>query len=379
MEKTAEKRAFGERFKGFFAALRRFRRTPMGDLAVALFWVILGVLIGIFLVSSCSDVMGIMKDETQHEVTVKAGWSTYRMAVEMKNQGVIKHPAVFTVYSMLKGSKSTFKSGTYLLDGGMSYDKMISAIQRKQSSQTVRITFTEGMTAYQIANLLEENGVCRATEFLNAVNTGSYNYDFIPYDAEESGRFYRLEGYLFPDTYDFYINENVDSVVRRFLNNFASKFTENMRAKANSLGMSIDQVVTLASIIEKEATDVFEMANVSAVFHNRLNNPQKFPKLQSDVTYFYVTSVINKIINVTDSSYTYAYDTYVRNGLPVGAICCPGSASLTAALNPSESGYYYFVTDKEGTFYYAQTLSQHNSNIRKANAKGDVNGLYTHD
>ncbi len=359
---------------------QRFRRTAMGDLTVALFWVVGGIIIGASLVGAFSDVLGIMKDESQHEVQVKAGWSTMDMAFAMKKAGVINHPLVFTVYTMLNDTDGTFKSGTYLLDGGMTYDKIISTIQRKQSSQTVRITFTEGMNAAEIGKLLEENKVCLKNEFLAAINTGTYNYDFIPAGDAQSGRFYRLEGYLFPDTYDFYVNENVDSVIKKFLNNFNNKFTANMRQRAAEMGMTIDQVVALASVIEKEAPDVFEMANVSSVFHNRLLNPQVYPKLQSNVTSYYVKNVINKALTYTDPSYSQAYDTYVCNGLPVGAVCNPGGAALTAALNPSASDYYYFVTDAEGTFYYARTLSQHNANISKASRVGaDMGGTYTHD
>lgn len=359
---------------------QRFRRTAMGDLTVALLWVVTGIVLGAWMVGVFSDVLGIMKDGTQREVQVKAGWSTLDMAYAMKKSGVINHPWVFAVYTMLNDTDGTFKSGTYLLDGGMTYDKIISTVQRKQSSQTVRITFTEGMNAAEIGALLEENKVCLKSEFLKAVNTGTYNYDFIPAGGAESGRFYHLEGYLFPDTYDFYVNENVDSVIKKFLNNFSAKFTAKLRERAAQMGMTIDQVVALASIIEKEAPDVFEMANVSAVFHNRLLNPQAYPKLQSNVTSYYVKNVINKALTYTDPSYTQVYDTYVCSGLPVGAICNPGGAALTAALNPSVTDFYYFVTDADGNFYYARTLAQHNTNISKASKVGaNMGGTYTHD
>lgn len=365
--------------KAFWLKIWAKRRTPMGDLVRALICVVAGILIGLWLIGAVSDYMGIMKDETEHEVTIEAGWTTLRMAHEMKKQGVINHPVLFTLYSMMKDADDSFKSGTYLLDGGMTYDKIIGTVQRRQKSQTVRITFTEGMTTADIAELLEENGVCTRGEFLGAVNTGSYAYDFIPVDPEFTGRFYRLEGYLFPDTYDFYVNENVDSVIKKFLNNFNSKFTANMRQRANELGMTIDQVITLASIIEKEAPDVFEKANVSGVFHNRLKDPSRFPKLQSDVTVFYVNNIIYKALDVADEVYANAYSTYRRNGLPVGAICNPGGASITAALYPSESGDFFFVTDKAGNFYYASTINQHNANIRKASQNGGIGGTYTHD
>lgn len=369
----AEKGTIKERWQ-------RFRRTAMGDLTVALIWVVAGITLGAWMVGAFSDVLGIMKNDTQQEVQVKAGWSTLDMAYAMKKAGVINHPWVFAVYTMLNDTDGTFKSGTYLLDGVMTYDKIISTIQRKQSSQTVRITFTEGMNAAEIGAMLEENKVCLKSEFLKAVNTGAYNYDFVPTGGAENGRFYRLEGYLFPDTYDFYVNENVDSVVKKFLSNFNNKFTAKLRERAAEMGMTIDQVVALASIIEKEAPDVFEMANVSAVFHNRLLKPQAYPKLQSNVTSYYVKNVINKALTYTDPSYSQAYDTYVCNGLPVGAICNPGGAALTAALYPSVTDYYYFVTDAEGTFYYARTLAQHNANISKASRVGsNMGGTYTHD
>lgn len=362
----------------FIARMRRFRRTPMGDLTIALVWVLAGVIVGIGLFSGFSDVLGIMKDQKQVEVQVKAGWTTFDMASAMRKAGVIRHPFLFTLYTMLNDSDGTFKSGTYLLDGGMSYDKIINIVQRRKSAQSVRITFTEGMNAKSIAASLEENGVCAAGEFLAAVNSSDFsNYYFVPKGDPESGRFYLLEGYLFPDTYDFYKNEDVNSVIKKFLSNFNAKFTENMYNQAVSLGMSIDQVVTLASIIEKEAPDTYEMAKVSSVFHNRLNNPAKYPRLQSDVTSFYVRNVIYKTVSTTNPLYTRAYDTYVRTGLPAGPICNPGGAALTAALNPSRTPYYYFVTDSESHFYYARNLAEHNANIRKASGK--LGGTYTHD
>ena len=377
-DNTADGARAAKPASAFWGRLRRFRRSPLGDLTVALAWVILGVGLGFWLFGAFSDILGIMKPDTQIEVEVKAGWTTMDMASAMKKKGIINHPVVFTVYTMLSETDGTFKSGTYLLEPSMTYDKIISTVQRKQSSQTVRVTFTEGMNAYQIGTLLEENKVCLRSEFLAQINSGDFSsYDFLPTDYADSGRFFLLEGYLFPDTYDFYVNENVTSVVRRFLNNFNAKFTDNMRQRAAEIGMTVDQVVALASIIEKEATDVYEMAKVSSVFHNRLLNPSVYPKLQSDVTAYYVKGVINKVLTVTDEGYTQAYNTYVRNGLPVGAICNPGGAALTAALYPAETKYNYFVTDSDGNFYYASTLSQHNANIRKAGS--GLGGTYIHD
>lgn len=369
----------GKNEKGFLATYRRYRYTPMGDLVFVAVMVVLGLLLALWTIGVIADVMGIMRSEKDVEVEIVAGWTTPRMAQEMQHAGAIEHPWVFSIYSLVKEADGTYKAGTYLLNTAMTYDQMIAELQRKQSSQTVRITFPEGMTVTQIAQLLEDNKVCAKSDFLTRLNTGTFNYAFLPTGEQNSNRFYRLEGYIFPDTYDFYVNENVDSVINRFLSNFNSKFTQNLRDRSEAMGMTIDQTITLASIIQKEATNVYEMANVSSVFHNRLAKPGQYPKLESDVTVFYVNNDIYKALQIKEERFAEAYNTYKKAGLPVGAICNPGGAAITAALNPSTTSYYYFVTDKAGGYYYASTLSQHNANIKKASKVGGIGGTFTHD
>jgi len=365
--------------KSFLEKYRRYRHTPMGDLVFVAVMVILGILLALWTIGVIGDVMGIMRTEKDVEVTIVSGWTTPRMAQEMQHAGAIEHPWVFSTYSIIKNADGTYKAGTYLLNTKMTYDQMIAELQRKQSSQTVRLTFPEGTTVTQIAKILEDNKVCAKSDFLARLNTGTFNYAFLPTGEQNSNRFYRLEGYIFPDTYDFYINENVDSVINRFLNNFNIKFTQNLRDRAEEMGMTIDQVITLASIIQKEATNVYEMANVSSVFHNRLAKPGQYPKLESDVTVYYVNNDIYKALQIKEERFADAYNTYKKAGLPVGAICNPGGAAITAALNPSSTLYYYFVTDKDGGYYYASTLAQHNANIKKASKVGGIGGTFTHD
>lgn len=239
---------------------------------------------------------------------------------------------------------------------------------------TVTVTFPEGFTIMQIAERLEENNVCSKDEFLKVCNE--------PYEgieiANPEDRIFLLEGYVFADTYEFYFNSDAKSVLKKFIDNFNKKVTPEIRAKAQSLGYTLDEMITLASIIQMECDkDIAECANVSSVFHNRLKNPS-FPKLQSDVTTFYITQKLGdylgyqKDVKLADQNddirrYMELYSTYYCNGLPVGPVCSPSLKAITAAVNPADTDYVYFLTDASGEdFYYASTLAQHNKNGKEA-------------
>lgn len=239
---------------------------------------------------------------------------------------------------------------------------------------TVTVTFPEGFTIMQIAERLEENNVCSKDEFLKVCNE--------PYEgieiANPEDRIFLLEGYVFADTYEFYFNSDAKSVLKKFIDNFNKKVTPEIREKAQALGYTLDEMITLASIIQMECDkDIAECANVSSVFHNRLKNPS-FPKLQSDVTTFYITQKLGdylgyqKDVKLADQNddirrYMDLYSTYYCNGLPVGPVCSPSLKAITAAVNPADTDYVYFLTDASGEdFYYASTLAQHNKNGKEA-------------
>lgn len=243
----------------------------------------------------------------------------------------------------------------------------------------VKVTFPEGFTTYQIAQRLEENGVCSADDFLSVCNE--------PYEGIEISnpdeRVFLLEGYIFADTYEFYKNSDAKSVLDKFIKNYNNKITPEIKAQAESLGMTMDEVLTLASIIQKECDeDITECANVSSVFHNRLKSPS-FPRLESDVTTFYIKKNLADYLGYKKDSegnalalseqsdeikrYIDLYSTYYCKGLPAGPICNPSMKAINAALNPADTDYVYFLTDPSGTdFYYASTLSQHQKNGKTA-------------
>lgn len=241
-------------------------------------------------------------------------------------------------------------------------------------SPTVKITFPEGFTAVQIADRLEENGVCTADDFIRQVQSpGEMTADF-PFIAEINNpaqRPYLLEGFIFPDTYEFYRGENAESVLKRFLKNTSAKLSDEYLVRAEQLGYTIDEIITLASIIQKEAGMKEEMGKVSSVLHNRLESPS-YGKLQCDVTVNYINDYVtgSGYLSSAETDYAALYNTYKCSGLPAGAICNPGLDAIEAALYPEETDYFFFVTDQENNYYYASTYAEHRENCRLCGIQG---------
>lgn len=233
--------------------------------------------------------------------------------------------------------------------------------------QTVSVTFPEGLTLVQIAEKLEENNVCSAKEFIEVLNSSTYifsnGYKFIPYINNISERAYKLEGYIFPDTYEFYVGESAKKAASRFLKNSSVKIKDEYYERAKQLGYTIDEIITLASIIQKEAGDKKEMKKVSSVLHNRLKS-SSLKRLQCDVSVNYINNYITDSVYLEGDTEKYKslYNTYKCSGLPLGAICNVGTDAIEAALYPESTNYYYFVTDSKMNYYYATTFAEHQRN-----------------
>jgi UPF0755 protein len=226
------------------------------------------------------------------------------------------------------------------------------------------------MTIVQIAEKLEENKVCSKEDFYDALDD-EYDFGFLDRVPEDE-RFRRLEGYLFPDTYEFFVDMNPNNVVKKFLSNYHNRvddeFLLSIRDLPNGVG-ELDNLMTLASIIQKEAASYEEMCRVSAVFHNRLDDSANYPFLQSDATNNYIKDSIRPFMTVEKQDLYDAYDSYKCIGLPIGPICNPGMDAIRAAANPDPSiKGTFFVSDNAGTYYYASTMAEHEANIAKANA-----------
>lgn len=267
---------------------------------------------------------------------------------------------------MIKKFISIFVSALLLFGFSACKAKRPDTTQKEPTtSHVVRITFPEGSTVAQIAQLLGDNGVCSAEEFMAAVNNPASleGFPFAIPNPEE--RAFLLEGYVFPDTYEFYRNESAASALKRFLKNTENKLA-GISKRCDELGYTVDEILTLASIIQEEAGDPAEMDKVSSVIHNRLNS-RSFPKLQCDVATFYLRDYVKPYTDeVRYNELTELYNTYKCEGLPAGPITNVGTDAINAALYPAETDYYYFITDSEGDYIYAETFREHKENCRKA-------------
>lgn len=321
----------------------------------------ISVSLALFIIDSAFDYLGFESNPKTVEIQVPKGSSTEQIAGLLKENGIISQKLVFRVYSRLKHADGTFQYGLYRLSSDMGYDAIIEELQTiSELKPSVNITFPEGSTIDEIAAKLEENNICKAADFLEEIENTNFGYNFEKGLSKIKNRKYRLEGYIFPAKYDFHEESEAKEVVKRFLKAFNDNVTQDMYNKAADMGLTMDQVITLASIVQKEAPDVDTMPIVASVFINRLNSDGAFPKLESDPTRKYVTEE-------EDATLYAAYNTYICKGLPPSAICNPGVDAINAVLNAASTEYYYFCSnlDTKETFF-AKTLAEHNKNLKKA-------------
>ncbi len=235
--------------------------------------------------------------------------------------------------------------------------------QIAQTADTVTLVFPEGWSIYQIFDKIDEFGVCSKSELLASVNGVDFDYDFVKEIGDVPNRTFVLEGYLYPDTYEFYEKSNANSVIRKFLDTSKAKWTDEYELQREKLGISRDEVMIIASIIQREAANASQMGKISSVLHNRLNNSVSWPLLGCDSTKNYIKNYVKPNITPDKAAiYENYYDSYISQGLPPGPICNPGDDAIKAALFPEDTNYYYFRHDKYGEIYYARTQAEHDRN-----------------
>ncbi len=262
-----------------------------------------------------------------------------------------------------------YAAGVYYFESDEGLEAMLESMKASKagSKETVRVTFPEGWTIAQIFQKIEKYKVCTADKLYANLDIVGKQFGFYEKISANSGRYLKAEGYLFPDTYDFYIGESANSVIKKLFANFEKKWTKEFDQKLKESGMTKDEIIILASIIQREAKDKSQMGDISSVLHNRLNKLSVYPQLQMNSTKDYVTSV-NEFGVFTDFYYQLyldSYNTYSIKGLPPGAICNPGIDAIEAALSPKNTNYYFFCHAKDGTMYLASTAAEHEVNTRK--------------
>ncbi|MBQ8194641.1 MAG: endolytic transglycosylase MltG [Oscillospiraceae bacterium] len=368
---------------------RTFGQIFLGVL-LSVLAVVVGTWLAIQVITAMRDFTGMAKDSAEFEINITDDMNVDSIAQQLAENDIIEMPWLFKAYINLTDKQDGFLNGEFKVKANMSYDILVQTMKtKKKYTETVMVMIPEGSTAQEIGQLLEENFVCRAEDFEMYYKTKQDKYTFEEGIEEDPNRFYYLEGYLFPDTYEFYViddlKENPDFATLEYAKNaadkmyanFENKITRAMEYRMEELGLTLDQTITLASLIQWEGTNEENMAMISSVFHNRLNNRGEFPQLQSDTTYTYIDECIVPVIpdDAGDlfDDIILAYDTYQCEGLPAGAICSPGLDAINAALYPEDTDYFYFLASKDGTFYYAQTNEEHEQNIIDAELRASEN------
>lgn len=340
----------------------------------------ISILLSYYLILGINDMFGLVKDKTEIVIDVPKSATLDDVAELLDENDVVDFPVFFKLYAKFTDKDEGFKAGTFTLNSKSDYSQILQKLRRPAGADksTIRVTIPEGLTAEQVAELMEENSVCEAKTFLESVNNKQFTQKFLKnVDTGNKNRTYKLEGFLFPDTYEFYLSEGSVNAINRLLNAFSTKWTDAYSEQAKKINMSMDDVITLASIVEREASKDADRMGVASVFYNRLQNSKGTGgKLQSDATRWYPYATYEALMasdKLTAAekkdwvdNHKGVCDTYRIKGLPDSPICNPSISSIEAVLYHDKTDYYYFCSGKKGEFYFAKTLKEHNANLKKA-------------
>lgn len=341
-------------------------------------WLVLilavGVSMGRALWLCAADVLALGKVGQEITITIDEDDQLSDVSDKLQKAGMIRYTGLFETFAKLTGKGENIHSGSITFDKDIVYDynALINAMSfRGEAIVTVDVMIPEGYNCAQIFELLEEKGVCSVKDLEEYAANGELNeYWFL--EGVPRGHKYCLEGYLFPDTYEFYQDDEPRKVLEKFLDDFDYRFTKRMQNKLTILNerlgrvrMTLHDVVIMASIIEKEKATSPEGYTISSVFYNRLTHAGQFPFLNSDATILYATDYYNKGELITDEQINASpFNTYTQQGLPPAPIANPGLSSLDAALEPEDTNYYYFVLNKETNRHvFARTYAEHQRNL----------------
>ena len=372
------------------AKKREKRKAKKNKRIFTMIWLIMvimaGVILSRFILTGLNDMLAISRPEA-NEVTIKITREDNLEDIVdiLYKNGIIKEPGFFKFYANMKNADKYMERGTFQLKTNMDYEAIINYLESPYNNEkSVSVQITEGMSVVEIAKKLEKAGVTTdKQEFLDMCNSDEFDddYEFIKElgKASSNGRYYKLEGYLYPDTYTFYEDEDPSLTVSRMLSNFATKNVNTLSTaegydkkvsvedRALDTGYTFDQIMTIASLIQAEAANTKDMYNVSSVIHNRLDagNASDYAKLDLDSTIYYPYRDKNSVpSSMGGKKFKSTYDTYKIVGLPKGPICNPSSEAIEAAINPNDTDYYFFCHDvNTGEAYYATNMDEHQYNL----------------
>ena len=324
------------------------------------------------------DVLSLTKDDTEVSVTVPDGATISQIAAELKGKNLVRYEWLFKAYCWISHAESKIEPGTYTLSGKYDYHALVAnMIEASPDRAVVSVTIPEGYECKDIFALLDENGVCSYNALTETAATYEFDYEFLQDVAYGSEN--RLEGYLFPDTYEFYVGDDPENVIDKFLRNFNNKFTEDLYTALDELNvrlaeqmrangftepeitaakLSLNDLITVASLVEKETAKTSESASIASVIYNRLCS-KLYPCLEIDATIQYALGERKEVLSNADKGVISPYNTYTNAGLPAGPIANPGMSSIRAALYPSETKYFFYALGADGVHHFSETYYEH--------------------
>ncbi|MBQ3573557.1 MAG: endolytic transglycosylase MltG [Clostridia bacterium] len=315
------------------------------------------VILAVFLVSIIFDAAGIGGGKHPIDFKIAEGYGTNAIADGLKDAGIIANKTAFKIYARITGDH-IYQKGTHTLNASMSFGKIINTLETIPEGRAHTVLIPEGYELRQIADTLETEGLINREVFMREVEVGNFDYDFL--QGIES-RQNRLEGYLYPDTYIFNENMSEYEIIDTMLANFERIVVPVY--EQSQTDKSLDEIIKLASVVEREAANDDERSLVASVFVNRLNTGMR---LESCATVQYLLRERKSVLSNEDTQIDSPYNTYKNSGLPIGPIASPGLKSIEAALYPEPTNYLYFMASKDGSYsLFAETFEEHCENQKR--------------
>lgn len=296
------------------------------------------------------------------QIEIPEGAYLSEIANILFKKGIVKYPDKFIEFAIEEGNSNKYKYGAFYLNVNMSYEEISERLQQVgEALNSVKITVPEGYELRQIIDICVENGIGTKEGFNTTILNTKFDYWFL--EGLSVSDVY-LEGYLFPATYTISKDSSEEAVLKQMLDKFNSIFTEEMKTKAKELNMSVHEIITLASIVEREAANDSERDIVASVFYNRLSS-KTYPYLESCATVQYILKERKERLSNEDTNIDSPYNTYKNPGLPIGPIASPGLESINATLEPATTDYLFFVLGNDGKHVFSKTYNEHLAAISK--------------
>jgi len=346
--------------------LRREKRTGLvGGLLFATFILCVSLVLASVAWMATTDILGFAADDELVSVQVPTDFTLDIITDMLYEAGVIRYKALFNLYAEYSEAVEKISAGSYILNKNYDYRAIVQGMTARAGVRAeTSVTIPEGFTLTQIFTLLEAEGVCPADELWHTATHHDFKFHFL--DESSLGNRLRLEGFLFPDTYNFYKDSTPVQAISRMLREFDRRYTEEYIERALYLEYSIHDIITIASLIEREAGNDEERPRIASVIYNRLNNAS-YPRLEIDATIHYAIAGTGIPFSTHFES---EYNTYLYEGLPPGPIASPGIPSIRAALFPSDTNYYYYALNREGSHNFFTNYDDHVNFVNSAEYGG---------